>query len=208
MPLFKTIPIQDGLIGIWHLTEGPEDLYVSFSDLELADPDYLKCTFAKRKLEWLATRLLLRQMIGTDFQISYTATGKPLIDHPKYKYLSISHAQEFVAVFVHQNLNVGLDIEKQTRNYTAIEKRYLSDSEINDAAQNSFIQCAYWCAKEAVFKLVPEEGISFRDQIRIFPFNYGTESQFKIHFISGNRIKEITAFLFSFSEHCLVWVTD
>ena len=59
MPLFKTIPVTDGLIGIWELTETSAALMTVFSPEEIADPDFRKYTYEKRKVEWLASRLML-----------------------------------------------------------------------------------------------------------------------------------------------------
>jgi len=190
MPLFKTIPITGGLIGVWELTEKPEDLFPEFTTEELADPAFQQYSYDKRKVEWLATRILLKQLIGPDFSISYSEHGKPILNHPKFKHL-----------------NVGLDIENQNRNYNPIMKRYLSEAEMKHAGNNPLLQCLYWCAKEAIFKLVPEDGIEFKEQILISPFDPATETQFGARFISGNNETEYQLHFSNFLDQCLVWVT-
>lgn len=206
MPLFKTIPVTDGLIGIWELTETSTALMNVFSPEEIADPDFRKYTYEKRKVEWLASRLMLKQLIGTDFKISYSETGKPLLRHAKYKQLSISHSRNFAVIFVHESREIGIDIESMTRNYQSIEERYLSDAELVQVDQNPVLQCLYWCAKEAIFKLVPEQGIEFREQILVLPFNPETENHFKAKFISGKQQTEYQLQFIHFSDHGMVWV--
>lgn len=208
MPIYKTITIPDGLIGVWHLTEFSADLFPNFSTKELSDPAFLNYTHEKRKVEWLATRVLIKQLIGLDFSITYARTGKPVLDHAIYKHLSISHSYDFVAVILHKHMNVGLDIESISRNYNPIEKRYLSDNELIQVNKIPRNQCLYWCAKEAVFKLVPEDGIEFRHQIQIPSFNPDMEKEFHARFIEGARELVYKLHFQIFSEHCLVWVID
>lgn len=207
MPLFKTISVTGGLIGVWELAEKPDDLFSEFTPEELADPTFQQYNYEKRKVEWLATRILLKQLIGPDFSISYSEHGKPILNHPKFKHLSISHSREFASIFVHEHLPVGLDIENQNRNYNSIIKRYLSEAEMKQTGNNPLLQCLYWCAKEAIFKLVTEDGIEFKEQILISPFDPATETRFRARFISGNTETAYQLHFINFSDQCMVWVT-
>ncbi|MFA5329483.1 MAG: 4'-phosphopantetheinyl transferase superfamily protein [Prolixibacteraceae bacterium] len=208
MPVFKIIPQNGGIIGIWQLTETLEDLLPQVSPEVLKDPAYLQYTFEKRKIEWLATRLLIKQLIGANFTISYSEFGRPILNHIQFNHLSISHSRENVAVFVHENLHAGIDIENISRNYSSVEKKYLSDEELMQVNHNPFLQCLYWCAKEAIFKLVPDDGIEFRQQIHISPFNPEKENQFTAKFISGNIESIYKLQYYTFDDQCLVWVTN
>jgi 4'-phosphopantetheinyl transferase len=208
MPLFKTITQAAGVIGVWQLSETLNELLPFFSDQELNDLGYLRYTHEKRKIEWLATRLLIKLLIGTDFTISYAESGKPILNHARYKNISISHSRYFAAVFIHEEHQVGLDIEDSARNYNSIEKRYLSDEELLHVSKNPLLQCLYWCAKEAIFKLVPDHDIEFRNQIHISPFNPEQEDRFQVKFKSekGDSIHELQFQIFE--GHCLVWVAS
>jgi len=208
MPLFKTIPVTGGLIGIWQLTEKSSDLTTGFSSKELENHSFKQYTYEKRQVEWLATRLLLRQMIGSDFTISYSETGKPILDHSRFKHLSISHSRYFVAVFVHEQLIIGIDIEDLTRNYIQIEKRYLSEKELITVNKNPKLQCLYWCAKEAIFKLIPHDGVEFREQMHISPFDPDLDDRFTGRFTSESEELVFQLYFESFSDHGLVWVMD
>lgn len=208
MPLFKKIPIHKGLIGLWKFSETSADLAHGFSDEELTDPTFLKYTHEKRKVEWLTTRVLIRQLLGSDFSVSYLESGKPILKHEKFKNISISHSRDFAAVILHENLNVGIDVEETTRDFNRIARRYLSDNELIHAEKNPRLKCLYWCAKEAIFKLVPEEGVEFRQQIEMIPGNSKLENQVSGKFISGN-VHSIYQLQYQyFSDHCLVWVVD
>jgi phosphopantetheinyl transferase len=207
MPLFKTIPVPDGLIGIWQLTEKLEDLLPFFNSDELAGKDFQQYTFEKRKIEWLVTRRLIKELIGSPFKITYLETGKPIISHFRYKHISISHSRDFVVVFVHENLNTGIDIESVTRNYNPVEKRYLSEDELIQVNKNPLLQCLYWCAKEAVFKFVHEDGVEFKKQIHIVPFNPTQDEQITVRYISGENETSLQLYFQIFAGHGLVWVS-
>lgn len=207
MPLVKTIPVSDGLIGVWQLTEKLTDLLPDFTPEELADEDFQQYTYEKRKTEWLATRKLIKELIGSGFKITYLQTGKPILRHFKYKYLSISHSRDFVVVFLHENLNTGIDIESVTRNYNPVEKKYLSDDELIQVNHDPLLQCLYWCAKEAVFKFVQEDGVEFKKQIRIAPFKPSLEGEFTVRFISGEKETSHQLYYQIFAGHGLVWVS-
>lgn len=207
MPLFKTIPVSDGLIGVWQLTEKLDDLLPHFATEELANKDFQQYSFEKRKIEWLSTRRLLKELIGSPFEITYLETGKPILSHFRYKHVSISHSREFVVVFVHENLNTGIDIESVNRNFNPVEKRYLSEDELLQVNKDPLLQCLYWCAKEAVFKFVAEDGIEFKKQIHIAPFNPTQDDNFLVCYISGEKETSHQLYFQIFAEHALVWVS-
>jgi phosphopantetheinyl transferase len=206
MPLFKTIPVTEGLIGVWQITETLADLLSEFADEELANTEFQQYTFEKRKVEWLATRKLIKELIGSNFEITYLDTGKPNLKHSRYLHISISHSRDFVVVFVHEHLVTGIDIESINRNYNPVEERYLSEDELLQVNKNPILQCLYWCAKEAVFKFVHEDGVEFKKQIHIFPFNPLLDKQFSVRFISGDKSSTYLLHFQIFAEHGLVWV--
>lgn len=207
MPLFKTIPTTDGLISIWQLSETPEELLAFFTADELDNDDFRKFTFEKRKAEWLATRAILKQMIGCSFKIAYTPSGKPLLHHSLYQHISITHSREFVAVFIHQNKPVGIDIESRNRNYAPILKKYLSDLELCHIMEDSWVPCLYWCAKEALFKLVEEEGIDFKKQFEIISTD-PSEGVLLARYISDKQVKIYKLSYITLNDHCMVWVSN
>ena len=176
-----------------------------FNPEELEDKDFQKFTYEKRKTEWLATRALLKHMIGPTFQISYDESGKPILNHSIYPHISISHSRDFVSVLIHQQWAVGIDIESMNRNYAPIRNRYLSEIELEHVNESPLLQCLYWCAKEAVFKLVEENGVDFRKQIEVIAFD-PLQNTFKARFLYGNEERIYQLQHTNFNEHCMVWV--
>jgi phosphopantetheinyl transferase len=207
MPLHEIIPVPDGLVGIWQITESCAELLPHFTPKEQKNPDFLKFSFEKRKVEWLCTRLLLKNLIG-EHRISYSDHGKPILEHEFYNFISISHSRDFVAVLAHKNCEVGIDVESLSRNYSAVLIKYLSDDEIIQTGGNILLQSLYWCAKEAIFKLVPEDGVEFRKQIHILPFDPKATDQFHARFISGEKQTSCLLHFKILANNCLVWVVD
>ncbi|MFY9153428.1 MAG: 4'-phosphopantetheinyl transferase superfamily protein [Prolixibacteraceae bacterium] len=208
MPLYKTIPIAGGILGIWQLTETSDELMPRSAPGEISSPQFQKYSYEKRKAEYLATRILIRLLAGTEYRITYLDTGKPVLHHARFSYIAISHSREYVAVILHETAEVGIDIESIDRNYSAIEKRYLSPEELITVNGDNLLQCLYWCAKEAVFKLVPEDGIEFREQIHVSPFNPEKENQFKVEFLIQGKGKSYLAHFQTFDNHGMVWLCD
>lgn len=207
MPLYRTIPILQGLIGIWQLSETTTDLLPEFSEAELSDPLFAKYTHGKRQLEWLATRLLLKKMIGNEFTISYMPSGKPLLLHKLFREISITHSRDFVAIIVHESKKIGIDIENIARDFKRIEKRFLSAEELEFTGDNAELKCLFWCAKEAVFKLVDDEGIEFREQIIVNPVPEN-RNQFSAEFITACKRINYQIHYDFFAENCLVWIVE
>lgn len=207
MPLFRTIPTINGLISIWQILETPQELLCFFTPQELEREEFKRFTFEKRKTEWLATRVLLKQLIGNSFKISYTDSGKPVLDHPEYHHISITHSREFVAVFIHQNREIGIDIESQNRNYAPILKKYLSDGELGHIKDDNSIPCLYWCAKEALFKMVEEQGIDFKIQFEIISCDPERELLLA-RYISSQQERTYHLNYITLNDHCMVWVMN
>jgi Phosphopantetheinyl transferase len=207
MSLFKTIPIDKGLIGIWELSESLNDLLSKASSEELIDPQFVRYTNDKRKSEWLATRILLKEILGGNFSISYHPSGKPVLNHSKFGKISISHSRDFVAVIVHESKEVGIDIENCKRDFERIEKRFLAEEEMQFINSDKQLKCFYWCAKEAIFKLVKEDGIEFKEQIIVTP-DTRNDNQYLAKFISPAQSVNYQINYDFFSENYLVWIVE
>jgi 4'-phosphopantetheinyl transferase len=207
MPLYNTIQVENGIIGIWQLTESLEELSSVISDNELINTEFTKYSFEPRKCEWLSTRLLIKELLGQDYLISYSATGKPHLTHKKFKYISISHSRHFVTVFINEKNAVGIDIEQISRNFNAVKKRYLSDQELEFSTDQTLL-CLLWSAKEAIFKLIDNDGVEFREQINIEAFKPGIDKLIKAQFQTENEKLDIVLKFHIFDNHCLVWTSN
>jgi len=160
--------MDKGLLGFWEITETAAQL------LETLNPEteelerYQSFRNDLRRKEWLAVRLLLQNMTGGDSKISYDSAGKPhLVNSPGH--ISVSHSSNCVVIYLHHDAQPGIDIELISRNVEKAAKRFLSPIELNDCLLNNQLSnrdlMLRWCAKEAVFKMVPFPEIDFASQI-------------------------------------------
>jgi 4'-phosphopantetheinyl transferase len=170
MPLILHKAIENGVIGLWKISEEVDELYQLS---RLSDPDqltYAGISSLHRKKEWLATRALLNNLTGEPVRISYHEDGRPYPEKGEFK-ISISHTSGFVTILLHQKSIPGIDIELTNRQVGKVASRFLSSEELDACRESSEYSnrqlLLHWCAKEAVFKMVPFSNIEFSTDIRI-----------------------------------------
>ena len=160
----------EGKIGFWEICETTEQLMALLHPLDSELEGYLQFRNELRKKEWLAARLLLKQMKGNDSHITYDADGKPLLQGSS-GHTSISHSSNCVVIYYDEQHHPGIDIELITRNVERAARKFLSPAELKDCTYNGLLSnkdlMLRWCAKEAVFKMVPYSNIDFASQIHI-----------------------------------------
>jgi phosphopantetheinyl transferase len=197
MPLYKTIQHNSNTqILIWNITESFEQLN---QEVQLNEKNQLRLNGMKSEMHqraFLSIRKLLALAGYSDFDLYYDEFGKPhLIDE---KHISITHSHHFSAIILSPEA-VGIDIEMQRDKILKIAHKFVNDKELERLQKmdtNDYIKklTVKWGAKEAIFKIRNEKGISFKDHIQVAPFelneqqtiadlNYnGTNQKFTIHF--------------------------
>ncbi len=157
-------------IAVWKITETVEELSSLVDDIAMLS--YANEHFAgvKRRSEWLATRLLVKELLGSDVQIEYDASGKPYIKGVTS--VSISHTDGFVAVVLSYNLQVGIDVERRNRCLDATYMRFMNEKELPalECENRNDVMLVHWTAKEALFKIVGNLGGSFKENILLSRF--------------------------------------
>ena len=197
MPLYKTIQHNSNTqILIWNITESFEQLN---QEVQLNEKNQLRRNGMKSEVHqraFLSVRKLLALAGYSDFDLEYDEFGKPhLIDE---KHISITHSHHFSAIII-SNEPVGIDIEMQRDIILKIAPKFVNDEELERLQKtdlNDYIKklTVKWGAKEAIFKIKNEKGISFKDHIQVIPFELdeqqtianldfnGTNQKFNIHF--------------------------
>jgi len=170
MPLILRENIDNGEIGLWKVTEEIESLLVLAN---LTAPDtitYSGITAIHRKKEWLATRALLNELIPEPHLIKYHIDGRPCLENCTTN-ISISHSTGYIAIILHSDAMPGIDIELITRKVGKVGSRFLSPDELavcnEEAALSNYRMLLHWCAKEAIYKMVPFSDIEFATDNRI-----------------------------------------
>lgn len=127
---------------------------------------YLSFKTDKRRAEFYYTRILWSQF-QCESAIFYDHLGRPFVEQGG---ISISHSRNVIAI-MHSpgNLRVGVDIEFYNPKIAAIADKFLGDKE-RLMIQNEWELTLIWTIKEAVFKMMRTEGVSFKNDILVnFP---------------------------------------
>ena len=143
--------------------------------------------------------------------LSHHDNGKPYIENNSVN-ISITHTDKYVAVILNDIEEVGIDCESLDRDFSAVEKKALSEDELDeleDDADERRIQLAiYWCAKEAVYKKMSQYKVDFAEQIEIEAVRPRKEGELDATFINKDGYEEELSLEYMiFDRHVLVWVS-
>ncbi len=194
-------------IAVWQITETEEEL----KELSATPSDEMEEISFIRSESLRKQRLAVRALLGTLFDekvyLSHHDNGKPYLENNPVN-ISITHTEKYVAVILHEEENVGIDIESLDRDFSAVEKKALSEDEIDDLEDEKRNEqlAIYWCAKEAVFKLLSRYNVDFAEQIEIERFRPRGEGELEATFTSKNEEEEFDLEYITFDRHVLVWV--
>lgn len=212
MALFLTKDLDDpahSRVGVWKITESEAELRMmtSIPSDELEEISYIKNESLRKQR--LAVRALLDAMFDEKVYLSHHDNGKPYIENNAIN-ISITHTDQYVAVILNDEDEVGIDCESLNRDFSAVEKKALSEEEIGnleDEQKNEQL-AIYWCAKEAIFKLTSQYDVDFAEQIQIDGFRYRDEGELSATFTDKDGYEqELNLYYFTFDRHVLVCVS-
>ena len=202
---------NDATIYVWHITESEEELRESnqIPDDELEELSYVGSE--SRRREMLATRALLNTIFDDErVYLGHHDNGRPYLQNLATE-ISISHTKDYVAIILHPDEDQGIDIESLDRDFSAVEKKALSEDEIDDLSEkNRALQLAiYWCAKEAIYKRMSLSGVDFAEQIELERFTPHEEGELEATFYhkDGSEVEFELEYMV-FDNHAMVWVMD
>ena len=160
---------EDGnLLIIGHIAS-LQQLEAEASDCELQSVEQFSSS--SRRAERLSWRMMLRRVVSRSVAIEYSSQGAPLLSEEvvinscHYKYISVSHCRDMVAIMLSQQ-PCGVDIEQMGRDFERVSSRYITAEE-RRLSDNPRFEAAVWCAKEALYKMAHSEGLDFRRDICI-----------------------------------------
>jgi len=194
-------------IGVWQITETEEELKqlsATPSD-EMEEISFIRSESLRKQR--LAVRALLNTMFDDRVYLSHHDNGKPYLENNPTN-ISITHTEKYVAVILHEEENVGIDIESLDRDFSAVEKKALSEDEIDDLEDDKRNEqlAIYWCAKEAIYKLLSRYNVDFAENIEIERFRPRGEGELEATFTAKNEEEEFDLEYTTFDRHVLVWV--
>lgn len=158
---------------------------------------------------FLSVRKLLQEIGHTDLDLYYDEFGKPHLHGEKH--ISITHSHEFSAIIV-SDKTVGIDIELQREKIIRIADKFINQNELQrlkSSNSEDYIKklTVKWGAKEAIFKIRNEKGISFKDHIKVNAFEIqDAKAIAELHF--DNIIKEFKIYFEEIEDFTLVYAFE
>ena len=151
MGLYKRENLENGAeICVWEISEDEDELRRLCAPIPSDELEDLQITSSPvRRKEKLAVRALLNVMFPEKLYLGHHDNGKPYI---------IAHPEE----------SVGIDIESLDRDFSAVERKALSEDEKDDLSDHNTNQqlAIYWCAKEAIYKRMSRQRCGLRQTDR------------------------------------------
>lgn len=208
MPLYKTIHFNaTSQVYVWEIVETYEDL---FKGIQLSPGSLRRLSGMKSEMQqraFLSVRRLLQHVGYSDFDLYYDGSGKPHLKDGKH--ISITHSFEFSAIII-SDATTGIDMEKLREKITLIAKKF-ADSEFNylDRDDDNYVKklTVIWGVKEAIFKIRNEKGISFKDHIKVGPFElYDHHCIAQLHF--ENLVVDYNIYFTEIQNYILVYAFE
>ena len=189
---------NEAVIGVWQITESEEELKA----LSATPTDEME------EISFIQSESLLNELFEEKVYLSHHDNGKPYIENSAVN-ISITHTAKYVAVILHDEEDVGIDIESLDRDFSAVEAKALSEEERDDLDDDRKSEqlAIYWCAKEAIFKRVSVYNVDFAEQIEVERFRPRGEGELEATFIDKDGEEtEFELEYMTFDRHVLVWV--
>lgn len=160
MPLTDKITMPDGSsVFIWHIDESETELRDRF--FKLRGEEHGSSTEAdgykimRKRKQWLASRLLSYEVIPNFAGIYYDQFGAPHLEEDD-RCVSYSHSYDKVAIIIHDQYEVGIDIQRQDEKLKRIAPKFLNEDETTRFESNGqdldFLHYL-WSIKECIFKV-------------------------------------------------------
>lgn len=144
------------------------DIQTCFDDLTPKEIAFVQTYKSeKRRQEFVATRNLRTQLFGKK-TIQYSEIGAPSILNEKY--ISISHSTDLIGIAVCEDFSIGFDLEPISTKVLRVKNKFLHEDEWHWHDCNNPVEVTkIWSAKEALYKLVQQQGILFSQDLKLEP---------------------------------------
>ena len=199
-------------ISVWQITETEQELIemCSVPTDEMEEISLIRSESLRKQK--LAVRALLNEVFEEKVYLSHHDNGKPYLENCVTN-ISITHTEKYVAIITHDEDDLGIDIESLNRDFSAVEKKALSEDEIDDLDDDKEEKneqlAIYWCAKEAIYKRMSINRVDFAEQIEVEKFNLRDEGELEATFIhKDEHEEEFELGYMTFDRHVLVWIAE
>ena len=171
MPLYKTLKVNETTkVLIWKIEESLETLNrgITLTDRCQRRVDGMKSELHQRG--FMSIRHLLAEVGYVDADLYYDELGKPHLKDGNF--ISITHSFTFTGIILSKTKQVGIDIEKQRDKIVRIAHKFTTVEDYKNINDVDLIRklTIVWGAKESLYKIYEQEGLSFLQHIYVDDF--------------------------------------
>ena len=173
MPLYKTIQVSSSIIvHIWKIQESENELGNGIVLTDHCQNRMMRMKSELHRRGFLSIRHLMAEAGYVDHDLYYDDFGKPHLKDGTH--ISITHSNHFTGIVVSEVQEVGIDIEMQREKILRIAHKFTPIEEYNTIANTEALirkLTVVWGAKESLYKIYAEPGLSFLHHIDIHDFS-------------------------------------
>ncbi|MDP6908528.1 MAG: 4'-phosphopantetheinyl transferase superfamily protein [Flavobacteriales bacterium] len=198
MPFIHEIRTNESRIGVWKIDGTEREQIAQHSDML----GILAVKHPRTQLQRIASRLLLKDMVGEFPRLEKDEFGKPLLPDHDFD-ISISHTKGYAAVML-GNGHLGVDVQNYKPNVMTVRNRFLDDVELK-MAHDLETTTLLWAAKEAIYKFNGRSGLDFKDPITV---HYIDSDNIQSSFVYNEKKTELQLGWRKLEEAVLVWTVQ
>jgi len=197
MPVYKTITVSPTTkVYIWKVDEPEAELSKNVKLTQHCQNRMDGMKSEDHRRAFLSIRHLLALAGYQDSDLYYDDFGKPHLKDGNY--ISITHSHNFTGIIVSETDEVGIDIEMQRDKILKIAHKFTPIEEYKTLANAEAMVrklTIVWGAKESLYKIYAQQGLSFLRHIDVMDFTFddsrtvaeilykGKKSQYDIEFL-------------------------
>lgn len=160
------------LVGTGQVSEYDEDIHAISEGLFDKD-EFEQISNTKYRKQWLSARKLASEcgklISESNLILNKKQTGRPFLYGSDLQ-ISLSHNPKNTAVIFSKNA-CGIDIEVIRDKIIRIEKKFLSESELQQFSGKANELTLLWSAKESLYKMLDTPGIIFKEEFHTLSVN-------------------------------------
>ncbi|GGB88594.1 4'-phosphopantetheinyl transferase family protein [Dyadobacter sediminis] len=195
---------ENTALGLWKMTEPWQELK---EQLQLTPADE-KLLFEKktdvRRQEWLACRILIKNITSVDPEITYDHNRKPHMVGSK-QHISMSHSGEYACVYVSETKKTGIDIQKLKPSISKGADYFLHEAEMNWVdVENNLLLHIIWSAKESAFKFAGNPDLDLKKHIITNRFDGNQKGEIEVSVLKP-ELNTVRIAYDTFGDYVLSW---
>jgi phosphopantetheinyl transferase len=119
---------------------------------------------------------LFSYLLQTELSVHRNSAGAPYLEGYTEN-ISISHTDDYMAVYLHTSEQVAIDIELMGRDISAVQHRFANQEEVEQLVDASSHEALLqlWSIKECLFKVIPVNQVLFKQHLILEGAEYDGE---------------------------------